>query len=385
MFVVSEVLMGRILELIEYKNKVMEKLRNVLTRDSIDKAIKDPHAKRRPRPCGITIHTGVGCSFICAYCYIYDMGFPAKISPYALTSLELVYSLAKNPYIVPYRTFAAYGSVTEPFLPETREKALEYIVDVYRWLYLPSQVSTKIAIDNEIADRLKKAEPNLSVLVSITTIEKADKLEPLAPKPLERFRGIAIASKYGLYPYLFIRPIIPSVTNKELDNIIKLGAEYNAKGIVVGSLRITKSIIQRLRSKGVDTKPILDRAPRLPKDREQISIKINDIVLKVEKIAQDYGLKVFRTACKANVDSHNDYCSMCSFGPCGNDKKKYNIDYNDISEYLEYMNLKPLTIDIRSRYVNITLLDDNRNERKIDIARTILAYACRKEVFIKYT
>jgi len=380
-----EELMGKILELIKYKNRVVEKLEELLSKDSIDKAKNDPHSKRRPRPCGITIHTGIGCSFICSYCYIYDMGFPAKASLYPLTPLELVYSLAKNPYIVPCRTFAAYGSVTEPFLLETREKALEYIANTYRWLFLPSQISTKISIDEELANKLKNAEPNLSVLVTIVTIVKAAELEPLAPKPLERLRGISVASKHGLPVYLFIRPIIPGISDRELNMITKLGAEYNARGIVIGSLRITSSIIQRLRNSGVNIEIILKRAPRFPKEREQIPIKINDIVSKARKIAHDYGLKFFRSACMANVDSHNDYCYMCSLGPCGKNKDRYSVEHNEIAEYLEYMGLRPLTIELGPRYISIVLRISSNEKSKLDIARTVLRYVSRREVSIRYS
>ncbi|MCE4629966.1 MAG: radical SAM protein, partial [Desulfurococcales archaeon] len=97
----------------------------------------------------MTIHTGVGCSYGCVYCYIWDMGFPGYPAMYPLTPLQLAYALAINPYVLPRSTMAAYGSVTEPFLPETRDRALEYVKTIYEWLKLPSQVSTKSILDDE--------------------------------------------------------------------------------------------------------------------------------------------------------------------------------------------------------------------------------------------
>ncbi|MEM1644328.1 MAG: radical SAM protein [Ignisphaera sp.] len=375
--------MGKILELIEEKKRIADEIRRMLSIESIEKAKQDHHSRRKPRPCGITIHTGIGCSITCLYCYIYDMGFPTKVKPYPLTALELVYALAINPYVIPRRTFAAYGSVTEPFLPETRNKALEYIANVYYWLKLPSQISTKIAIDEELAKKLKKAEPRISVLVSITTLNNAMMLERFAPNPLERLMGIETASKYGIPVYLFVRPIIPGITDREIHTIIKFGAEYNVKGVVLGSLRVTHSIIHRLTSIGINVDEILRRVPRYPKNREQIPVKSNDIIRKVMKIAQDYGLKVFKSACMANVDSHNEYCYMCYLGPCGI-KKYYNIQDNDIAEFIETLELKVKTINIKSNRIDIVLRGKIGKE-KYFVLKSVLAYATRNIISIEYS
>ncbi|MGC8994056.1 MAG: radical SAM protein, partial [Pyrobaculum sp.] len=43
------------------KLKTIKTLEERLAREEILEARRDHHAKRPPRPCGITIHTGVGC------------------------------------------------------------------------------------------------------------------------------------------------------------------------------------------------------------------------------------------------------------------------------------------------------------------------------------
>lgn len=309
------------------------------------------------------------------------MGFPARVRPYPLTAQELVYTLAKNPYIIPYRTFAAYGSVTEPFVLETKEVSLSYIATVYRWLRLPSQVSTKMIIDDDLGKRLREAEPNISVLVTIVTLDKANELERFAPHPLDRLRGAQVASKYNLSVYLFIRPIIPSVTDRELIKIISLGAEYGVKGVVAGSLRITNSIIQRLKNKCIDMAEIMRRTPKTPKGSEQISIKSHDLIARVIKTAQDFGLKAFRSACMANIDSHNDFCYMCGLGPCGDNRKDYGITYSDIAEYLEYLGLRFKSIEIKPDSINIALYE-HRDVNLLSVAKYILGYAARRKIIL---
>lgn len=373
--------MGRVLELIEEKKRILNKIQRFLDRDSIDKATKDHHSKRRPRPCGITIHTGIGCSLMCSYCYIYDMGFPSKVKPYPLTALELVYALAINPYVIPYRTFAAYGSVTEPFLPITRDIAISYIASVYKWLYLPSQVSTKMVIDEDLAKKLREAEPNISILVTVITIDKADVLEKFAPNPFDRLEGVRVASRYGLPTYLFIRPIIPGVTDKELDKIISLGVEHNVRGVVLGSLRITSSIIRRLRSKGINIHEILQRTTEMPRGSKQVTVKINDLIKNIDRLALDYGIKVFRSACMANIDAHREYCYMCDLGPCGNADKGYNVEYGDVAEYLEFLMLKFKSIEIGPNTVYITV-QKSCNKGILEIARNALMHILRRKVII---
>lgn len=379
--------MGKIIRFIEDKKQIIDKLSEILDKESINKAILDHHSIRRPRPCGITIHTGIGCSIACSYCYIYDMGFPAKVRPYPLTALELVYALARNPYIVPHKTFAAYGSVTEPFLSETRDKAIMYIANVYKWLFLPSQISTKISIDDELAKKLKNTDPSISVLITLVTIDKASELEGFAPSPLDRLKGIQIASRHNLSIYLFIRPIIPGVTDRELNTIIKLGAEYNVKGVVFGSLRITNSIIQRLRYRKVAINEIINRVSILPRGREQVLVKVNDIINRAKKIVQDYGLKLFRSACMANIDSHDDYCYMCSLGPCGNINRYYKIEYNDISEYLEVIGIRFKSMDIKINSISIVLHNNidrfKYNRKALSIAKLVLAYISRRKVVLE--
>jgi DNA repair photolyase len=189
------------------RQRVIKTLEEELSEEERREARQDHHARRPPRPCGITIHTGVGCPLACAYCYIYDMGFPGSAKPYKLSPLQLAYAVATNPHVAvgPWGTLVAVGSVTEPFLPQTRELALGYMKAIAAYLGNPLQVSTKMPPPPELAE----VQGGLDVLISVTDL--SGKLEPRAPPPLERLRAGAELIKRGISATLFVRPIVPGV------------------------------------------------------------------------------------------------------------------------------------------------------------------------------
>ncbi len=308
----------RLVGLVEWKKSVARELAEAIGREGVERARRDHHSKRRPRHCGMTIHTGVGCSYGCVYCYIWDMGFSGRPEPYPLEPLELAYALAINPYVVPGHTMAAYGSVTEPFLPETRDRALEYIGTVYEWLRLPSQVSTKTPVDDELARELARREPGISVLVSVSVIgEWARRLEPRAPRPEDRIMSARAMIERGLNVALFLRPIIPSVTTEQVPEILELARRAGIRDLVTGSLRVTERIINALARLGVPRREIIERLPRTPRGKEQVPLRMADVKKSIEGLARSMGFRVHPSACSHNMWSHGFPCHACRYGPCG--------------------------------------------------------------------
>jgi len=338
------------------KKEVAEELKKVLGPRRARKAAKDPHARRRPRPCGITVHPGQGCSLGCLYCYVPDMGFPAKPRPYHLSGEELAYALAINPHVVPGRTLAAFGSVTEPFLPGIAEKTLEYLKAVNEWLGLPCQVSTKLVISKELAAELARAEPRLSILISATTASKAKTLEPSAPPPQERVAGGGNAVSAGLRADLFLRPLIPGVTSEDdVRELLHLAKQYGLKGVVAGSLRLTLTNLRRLGSVGANVGELL-RSAKLrqpPKPGSQIPVSATHLKEFVKVEARKQGLQYLPAACAANILSHKLNCYLCRWGPCGTPPSNINVFVEGITEFVNEL-LRPRRLEV--------LLDPQRLE-----------------------
>lgn len=379
---------GLVERLIKQKEKQRALLESRLDERELRQALEDHHARREPIPCGMTIHTGIGCNYGCLYCYVPDMGFPLKPRPYPLNGLQLAYSLLSNPYIVPsvMGTMLAFGSVTEPFLPETVEKTLEYLEAVKSWLGSPTQLSTKAYIDKELAKSIKtKAENRLSVLVTIITIRHARILEPGAPEPSKRFESIENLSFYGIHTTLFLRPIIPGITEKNLDIILEKAKASGAQGVVTGSLRITIGILRRLKAAGIDVAELLLRAPRHPRGRDQVPIRTDDIKKIVWVKAREYGLKVYPSACSANMDSHGLSCWACKWGPCGDRRGLPEVEPRDLVEAAELLTgIRPLFANIEHNTIMLGYPKGRLTERSKKIILHWLSALTKRSIRIKY-
>jgi DNA repair photolyase len=360
-----------IIELLERKKKILRDLEDKLGADSRRRASEDHHAKRRPRPCGMTIHTGVGCSYSCAYCYIYDMGFTSNVKPYPLKPEEIVYALSLNPYVVPERTLAAYGSVTEPFQPETSNTAVEYMREIWKWLHLPSQVSTKAVLTDELITGIKSGDPDTNVLVTVITVSNR-RLEPKAPDPIERIESASKALKKGLKVSLFIRPIIPGITDTELNRILEISADKGIKSAVLGSLRVTRRILRNLENCGADRKEIERRLLKTPRNNKQVEVKTSDLKNMIKKYAEEIGMKVFRAACEANTYFHGRYCAICSMGPCNTEmKKKGMLEESDVKETLEYLNVPYIDVKVNDNFIKIKVKKPKVNKYTMSIITTV--------------
>ena len=291
---------------LEWKKLVIKsELEKRMSHESIVKAVADHHAKREPRPCGLTIHPGVGCNLQCVYCYVEDMGFNFRsIKPYGLEGNELAYSLLNNPNFFPtiYGTYLAFGSVTEPFHPIVIKKTLTYLITVDNWLGNPCQVSTKFHVDDNIVLKLASLRrATINPLITIVTIKRSKTLEPYAPSPELRLETIRSLRKRGLKPMIFLRPLIPGVNDDEIEDIISLGKEAGAYGVIIGGLRVTIKIMERMKKSNFDVKEIEKRMLAVPRGNRQVSVLIDDLKDKAIEVAREKGLTPFKSACCANT------------------------------------------------------------------------------------
>lgn len=287
------------------KKSLLKIIEKNLKKKELNLARSDWHSKRKPIGCGLTVHPGIGCPIQCSYCYVYDLGFNNYAIPYSLNGLQLVAALLYNKYFYPTRwgTYLAFGSVTEPFLPSIVPKTLEYLSVVAEYLGNPCQVSTKMIVNDELAEKLASVRKiKLSILITITSLNQYVHLEERAPHPLERLEGLKTLRAKGFKPFIFMRPFLPGLKIEEIEEIIYQARASGAYGIVVGNLRLSQNIIKKLLDKGVDVTKILTDFKGLR--RGFVDIRVNGGLLPlIRERALSKNLIFLKRACCANTVS----------------------------------------------------------------------------------
>jgi len=297
--------------------RLREALRPKLGAEGLEKASTDYHARKPPIQCGATIHSVVGCTFQCTYCYLPDMGVSfEEAQPYGLSWLEMVFALLSNEYFLPglTGTYLAFGSLGEPLHPAGLHRTLEYVEAFSRILHNPMQLSTKTLVPEEVADRLARVRgAPINVMVTIVALSSYGSLEPRAPPPSIRLESLKRLSKAGLKPTLFLRPVIPGLED-EAAEVIREARRHGAVSVVIGSLRVTPSILDRLRAAGVPVEEVLRRVGRDLRDGAQASVPSHDLKAELVEEARRVGLTPLLSACCANT--LNTYLTLGVRIPC---------------------------------------------------------------------
>ena len=371
---------------LEIKQRILEEHKGL-----IGKARKDHHSRRKPIPCGMTIHPAIGCSFGCLYCYVPDMGFPLKPQPYPLEPEEMLVALALNPYFLPgpAGTLVAFGSVTEPFMTHhIINKTLGYMRFIGGVMGNPLQVSTKAAPGEWVAEELSSL-PNgpPSVLISVATYSMQRTLEPGAASVDDRLRWGQLLMKRGVPVTLFLRPIIPGVPLDDLSYLLEKAWSMGYRRVILGSLRVTMGILRRLKAAGLPYEVIAARLPRRPANpREQITLRMGDLKQTVAYTAVKTGFNILPASCSANVVDHGQSCWACNLGPCGNPKHLPKLDVDDVMRSAEILGLKCVK-DVSPRNGEVTVLVNDRcgkiSRKRRDVLETILTTLYRRRFLLR--
>jgi len=381
------------LELLRLKEESQKKLRELVGAEGARKAARNPHAKRRPRPCGVTVHPGFGCPNRCLYCYVEDMvsgrvRANAQPVPCSLTGLEMAFALASNPYFLPggMGTFIALGAVCDPLHPTLLERTLDYLAAFRRHLGNPTQFSTKMHVDPYTAGRIADSNESVSPLVTVVTLSLAGRLEPGAPTPWERLDGIRNLREAGLKPMLFLRPLIPGVSDEEVDDLLTEAKGAGAVGVVVGALRVSQPILRRLERAGVDTTEIRRRLGR-PVGSRLITVASPELKSEALSIAREKGLIPFASACCANAYTSGVPCAglcwltgFCTKCPNRCWEKLPEVDEGEVREALRLLlHVDPVEVDVEEWVIRIRV---PRGVKAPDLqrCRVLMRVATRRDV-----
>lgn len=389
-------------ELLYEKIRLREELSARLGRERAARAESDYHARKPPVHCGATVHSVLGCTYGCAYCYLPDMGVSfAKAQPYGLDGEEMALALLHNPFFLPgpAGTYIAFGSLGEPLHEVGASRTLEYAEAFSRLLRNPMQLSTKAAVSERVAARLARLETPLNPLVTIITLKASSTLERGAPGPWERLESVKVLRRAGLHPMVFLRPLIPGFEDDAVD-VVREAKRYGAVAVVLGSLRVTPSIVERLRAAGVDVSRILSEVGDRLKKGVQVSVPSRQSKEMVAEEAKRIGLTPLYSACCANtlnvylrtgrrvpcpgldfIDER--FCARCPVGCCS---VEVEVDPEEVKWAAEeFLGLSVLSVEERGFEIQLSV--DNpekavsRLKRRVAY-KTLLETAYRRRLSV---
>jgi DNA repair photolyase len=128
----------------------------------------------------------------------------------------------------------ALGTNTDPYQPIEREwRITRGILEVLAATEHPVTITTKsdrVVRDLDILGAMA-AKGLAAVCVSITSLDPrvAMTVEPRAPSPVRRLAAVRRLAEAGVPVYVSIAPVIPAITDHEIEHLIERAAEAGAK------------------------------------------------------------------------------------------------------------------------------------------------------------
>ncbi|MBW6417680.1 PA0069 family radical SAM protein [Celeribacter sp. PS-C1] len=191
-----------------------------------------------------------GCEHGCSYCFARPSHAYLGLSPGLDFETRLTRKLgaaqvlrrelaAKSYEVAPI----ALGTNTDPYQPiEARDRIMRSILEVLAEHNHPVTIVTKGTLIERDIDILAPmaAKGLVHVGVSVTTLGSrlSRQLEPRAPVPARRLKTIRALAEAGIPVRVMVAPVIPALTDHELEAILTAAATHGAKAAAYIMLRL---------------------------------------------------------------------------------------------------------------------------------------------------
>ena len=183
-----------------------------------------------------------GCEHGCVYCFARPTHAYLNLSPGLDFETRLVARpgigavLARELRAKPYRVAPiAIGTNTDPYQPcEAEWRVMREVVEVLAGCDHPLAITTKGTLIERDLDLLgpMAAKGLLRVGVSVTTLEAglSRRMEPRAALPARRLEVIRRLSAAGVPVRVMVAPVVPGLTDHELEAILEAARDAGAVG-----------------------------------------------------------------------------------------------------------------------------------------------------------
>ena len=191
-----------------------------------------------------------GCEHGCIYCFARPthaylglspgLDFESKLvaKPTAPTLLRA--ELSKRGYAP---AVLAMGTNTDPYQPiEATHRITRACLEVLRDFRHPVSITTKsdrVVADLDLLGELA-ADGLVAVVISVTSLDRAvaRTLEPRAATPARRLAAIRALSDAGVPVWVSVSPIVPAITDHEIEAILAAAAAAGAIGAFARPVRL---------------------------------------------------------------------------------------------------------------------------------------------------
>ena len=182
-----------------------------------------------------------GCEHGCIYCYARPTHAWLGLSPGRDFETKLFYKpeavalLRRELQARRYRPAPiALGANTDPYQPvERRLRLTRGILELLKECSHPATIITKSVLVERDADLLSSmADDSLAnVSVSITTLddELSRRMEPRAAGPRQRLATVERLSRLGIPVRVLVAPVIPGLTDHEIEKILRAARDAGAR------------------------------------------------------------------------------------------------------------------------------------------------------------
>ena len=195
-----------------------------------------------------------GCEHGCIYCYARPshaflglspgLDFETRLTAKPDAPAALRRELAREGYAP---APLAMGTNTDPYQPVEREQQItRRLLEVLAEHRHPVTIATKGSlIERDIDFLAGMAGQGLAqVGVTVTTLDRAlaRKLEPRVPPPARRLQTVARLAAAGIPVRVMVSPVIPALTDHEIEAILAAAAEAGAQAASWVMLRLPRDV-----------------------------------------------------------------------------------------------------------------------------------------------
>lgn len=195
-----------------------------------------------------------GCEHGCIYCFARPshaylglspgLDFETRLTAKPDAPLVLRRELARKGYAP---APLALGTNTDPYQPVEKDQGItRRVLEVLAEHRHPVTIATKGSlVERDIDILAEMAGQGLAqVGVSVTTLDRhlARKLEPRVPPPARRLETIRRLAEAGIPVRVMVSPVIPALTDHEIERILEAAAEHGARAATWVMLRLPREV-----------------------------------------------------------------------------------------------------------------------------------------------